>query len=67
MTYRTTCPLCGGGLSLAGCTVWDIEGVPISEDGFDLGDARRMSTSDEIVRCDDCDWLGELEMEEDCE
>lgn len=65
MTYRTSCPVCGGGLYLASCAAWGIEGVPICKDGFDLNDARQLSTSDEVVRCEDCEWIGDLAMEED--
>ena len=60
---RSTCPECGAQLELWNCVASNITGVLISPDGFCLCDGE-FNTYDELVSCTECEYTGELEMED---
>jgi hypothetical protein len=62
MTFRTRCPK-GHALQLHSCTVTEIRGVvAIHPDGFDLHEAKGMSTEDEQTYCPTCKTVQDLEV-----
>lgn len=65
MGFVTKCPECGEGLELYDFEVLELRGVYIQEDGFDLSEAKTLSTTEERVKCYACDYEGDLETTDD--
>ena len=65
MRFVTKCPECGEGLELHDFQVSELRGVYIASDGFDIGEAKTFSTTEERVKCYACGYEGDLETIED--
>lgn len=54
--FSTTCIKCGAEDSLYVTKfVTFLTGVPLTPDGFSIGDAKQVNTEDEWVQCSSCD------------
>lgn len=58
MGFITCCPRCPGDLSIIQATIIIRRGIPLTPQGFNIGDASHIETKNEVAKCVHCGWEG---------